>query len=77
MQAPTILTKAGVPVTLISKVVDIVANDIGTNISCVPTEECMRLTLDAIKNRSDRSFTVLGQADAGLGKLIPVLGYWL
>ena len=94
VQAPTILTKAGVPVTLIGKVADIVANDSGTSISCVPTEECMRLTLDAIK-KTDRGFIctnvqetdlaghsqssvqyrkILEQADAGLGKLIPVLG---
>lgn len=55
VQAPTILTRAGVPVTLIGKVADIVANDGGKSISCVPTEECMRLTLDAVKN-TDRGF---------------------
>lgn len=50
VQAPTILTNAGVPVTLIGKVADIVSNDGGISISCVPTEECMQLTLDAVKN---------------------------
>ena len=33
VQAPTILTDAGIPVTLIGKVADIVANDKGTSIS--------------------------------------------
>lgn len=55
VQAPTILTKAGVPVTLIGKVADIVANDGGTSISCVPTPECMQLTIDAVK-KMDRGF---------------------
>ncbi|MDO4176966.1 MAG: phosphopentomutase [Bacillota bacterium] len=50
VQAPTILTKAGIPVTLIGKVADIVANDMGTSISCVPTPECMNLTYDAFMN---------------------------
>lgn len=47
VQAPTILTNAGVPVTLIGKVADIVANYGGTSISCVPTVQCMELTLKA------------------------------
>lgn len=45
VQAPTILTGAGIPVTLIGKVADIVANDDGTSISCVPTAECMEHTI--------------------------------
>lgn len=49
VQAPTILTRAGIPVTLIGKVADIVANDGGTSISCVPTEECLRLTMEEAK----------------------------
>lgn len=49
VQAPTILTHAGIPVTLIGKVADIVSNDGGTSISCVPTEECMRLTIEETK----------------------------
>lgn len=48
VQAPTILTGAGIPVTLIGKVADIVANDGGKSISCVPTEECMSLTMAAV-----------------------------
>ena len=55
VQAPTILTNAGIPVTLIGKVADIVANDGGTSISCVPTVECMKLTYDAIKSM-DKGF---------------------
>lgn len=49
VQAPTILTRAGVPVTLIGKVADIVANDGGESISCVPTPECMELTFQAVQ----------------------------
>ena len=49
VQVPTILTNAGIPVTLIGKVADIVANDNGTSISCVPTPECMELTLKAVQ----------------------------
>ena len=39
------MTNVGIPVTLIGKVADIVANDGGTSISCVPTKECLRLTI--------------------------------
>lgn len=49
VQAPTILGKAGIPVTLIGKVADIVANKKGVSISCVPTDECMQLTIKAVK----------------------------
>ena len=55
VQAPTILTNASIPVTLIGKVADIVANDGGTSISCVPTVECMDLTYNAILN-TDKGF---------------------
>ena len=55
VQAPTILTRAGVPVTLIGKVADIVANDGGKSISCVPTPQCMDLTLQAVETM-DRGF---------------------
>lgn len=44
VQVPTLLAQIKIPVTLIGKVADIVANDGGTSISCVPTEECMELT---------------------------------
>ncbi len=47
-QAPTILTDAGITVTLIGKVADIVANDQGRSISCVPTDRCIELTIEAI-----------------------------
>lgn len=50
VQVPTILTKAGIPVTLIGKVADIVANDGGRSISCVPTPEVMDITLREIQN---------------------------
>ena len=40
-----ILTAQGIPVTLIGKVADIVANDCGTSISCVPTGECLEHTI--------------------------------
>lgn len=46
VQVPTLLSRAGIPVTLIGKVADIVANDGGKSISCVPTRECLRLTLE-------------------------------
>lgn len=49
VQAPTILTNTGIDCVLIGKVADIVANDKGTSISCVPTPECMDLTVEAIK----------------------------
>lgn len=49
VQAPTILTKNGINCTLIGKVADIVANDMGESISCVPTEKCMQLTYEAMK----------------------------
>ncbi len=50
VQAPTILTDAGIPVTLLGKVADIVANDGGKSISCVDTGEVLDLTLDAVKS---------------------------
>ena len=49
VQAPTILTNAGIPVTLLGKVADIVANDGGKSISCVPTDEVLDLTLQEIR----------------------------
>lgn len=55
VQAPTILTRAGIPVTLIGKVADIVANDGGRSISCVSTPECMDLTAEACRTM-DRGF---------------------
>ncbi|WP_303015283.1 phosphopentomutase [Holdemania massiliensis] len=49
VQVPTILTKAQIPCMLIGKVADIVANGLGTSISCVPTEECLQLTYEALQ----------------------------
>lgn len=49
VQAPTILTNAGIPVTLIGKVADIVANDGGVSISCVPTGDCLEHTIKAFQ----------------------------
>ena len=48
VQAPTILTKAGIGCTLIGKVADIVTNNLGTSISCVDTAECLKLTYQAL-----------------------------
>ncbi|PXX80104.1 phosphopentomutase [Dielma fastidiosa] len=50
VQAPTILSEAGIEVTLLGKVADIVANDDGKSISCVDTGEVLDLTLDAVKS---------------------------
>lgn len=50
VQVPTILTNAGIPVTLIGKVADIVINDAGKNIPCVPTHECMKLTCEEVRD---------------------------
>lgn len=53
VQAPTILGKKGIPVILLGKVADIVENQYGKSISCVDTEEVMKLTLqemDLIKD---------------------------
>ena len=55
VQAPTILTGSGIPCTLIGKVADIVHNEAGVSISCVPTAECMDLTLEAMK-KMDQGF---------------------
>ena len=49
VQAPTILTKQGIPCVLIGKVADIVHNERGLSISCVPTAECLEHTLDQMK----------------------------
>lgn len=45
VQVPTILTGAGISVTLIGKAADIVANDGGKSISCVPAGECIEHTI--------------------------------
>ena len=48
VQVPAILTEAGYECTLIGKVADIVYNEKGTSISCVPTEECLKHTVEAL-----------------------------
>jgi phosphopentomutase len=48
VQMPTILGKKGIPVILLGKVADIVENNYGKSISCVDTEEVMKLTIDEI-----------------------------
>lgn len=48
-QVPTILTNEGIECILIGKVADIVANEKGESISCVPTEECLNLTVAALR----------------------------
>ena len=53
VQAPTILTRNGIDCVLIGKVADIVANDGGESISCVPTSECMELTYQAMQRISN------------------------
>ena len=55
VQAPTILTNAGIPVTLMGKVADIVANDGGKSVSCVPTAEVLDLTIEELK-RMEQGF---------------------
>lgn len=50
VQAPTILTAAGIPVSLFGKVADIVANDGGKSVSWVDTGEVLDKTLEEIKN---------------------------
>ncbi len=49
VQAPTILTTAGIPVTLMGKVADVVENDGGKSVSCVPTAEVLELTIQELK----------------------------
>lgn len=55
VQVPTILAKNNIKVSLFGKVADIVANDHGKSVSCVPTEEVLDLTIDEIK-KMDNGF---------------------
>lgn len=50
VQVPTILGKKGIPVVLLGKVADIVENNYGKSISCVDTEEVMRITVNQVDN---------------------------
>ncbi|MFL0268833.1 phosphopentomutase [Candidatus Clostridium radicumherbarum] len=46
VQVPTILGKKAIPAVLLGKVADIVENNYGKSISCVDTEEVMKLTIN-------------------------------
>lgn len=50
VQVPTVLGKAGIPVTLLGKVADIVHNDLGKSVSCVDTAEVLDLTIQEIQS---------------------------
>lgn len=50
VQVPTILTNAGIPVSLFGKVADIVANDRGKSVSCVDTGEVLDMTIQELQN---------------------------
>ena len=50
VQAPTLLTEAGHGVALFGKVADIVANDGGKSVSCVPTELVMEETIQEVRD---------------------------
>jgi phosphopentomutase len=45
VQVPTILGKKGISIVLLGKVADIVDNNFGKSISCVDTEEVMKITI--------------------------------
>ncbi|GAA0732750.1 phosphopentomutase [Clostridium oceanicum] len=55
VQIPTILGKSGINVTLLGKVADIVSNEYGKSISCVDTEEVLKLTIKEM-NSMDKGF---------------------
>lgn len=55
VQIPTILGKKGIDVTLLGKVADIVSNEYGKSISCVDTEEVLKLTIKEMKSM-DKGF---------------------
>ena len=50
VQVPSILTDAGIDVSLFGKVADIVINDKGKSVSCVDTKTVLELTIDEVKN---------------------------
>lgn len=50
IQVPTILTDAGIPVTLLGKVADVCQNDGGKSISCVPTDKVLDLTIEELES---------------------------
>lgn len=51
VQAPTILADAGIEVSLLGKVADIVINEKGKSVSCVDTKQVLELTIEEVKNR--------------------------
>ncbi|WP_040212523.1 phosphopentomutase [Clostridium polynesiense] len=55
VQVPTIMGKAGMKVTLIGKVADIVTNDYGKSIPGVDTEEVLKVTIDEL-NKTKEGF---------------------
>lgn len=55
VQVPTIMGKAGMKVTLIGKVADIVINDYGKSITGVDTEEVLKVTIDEL-NKMEEGF---------------------
>lgn len=50
VQAPTILADAGIDVSLLGKVADIVINENGKSVSCVDTKQVLELTIEKVKN---------------------------
>lgn len=50
VQAPSILGKAGIPVFLLGKAADVIANPYGESIPMVDTESVLRETLEIIRN---------------------------
>ena len=55
VQVPTILGNNNIDCILIGKVADIVINEKGKSISCVPTDECMKLTIEEFE-KMDKGF---------------------
>lgn len=53
VQVPTILGKKGISVVLLGKVADIVENPYGKSISCVDTEEVMKLTIKEMETMEE------------------------
>lgn len=52
VQVPSLLKTKNIPTVLLGKVADIVANPYGKSVSCVNSEEVLRLTIDEIKAMS-------------------------
>jgi phosphopentomutase len=52
-QLPTLAVQAGLPVTLIGKMADVIDCPEAENLSCVPTEEVLTTTLGAIREKPE------------------------